>query len=149
MAGESYFTNDTDQEFRYTSLEFADQNNQANYAHYQRQVSNNNTAHTRLITNSKKELSNNLKKTRNDALLKMISIKKEYLVKEGQAKLDKTIENIRKFSSFVNGVDFDDQQIQGLIVGILLNHRKLTFTLDICHIHRLTNCKLFNLTRLK
>ena len=112
MAGEGDDTNDTDHEFRYTSLEFADQNNQANYAHYQRQVSNNNTAHTRLITNSKKELSNNLKKTRNDALLKMISIEKEYIVKESQAKLDKIIENNREFTTFVTGVDFDDHQIQ-------------------------------------
>ena len=54
MAGESdEINNDTDQEFRFTSLEFADATNQANYAHYQRQILNNKMLHTRFLTKSK------------------------------------------------------------------------------------------------
>ena len=125
MAGDSEdINNDTDQEFRYTSLNFADPTNQANYAHYQRQITNNKTLHMRFLTNSKKELANNLKKTRTDALLKMISIEKEYIVNQSQAKLDKLVENNREFSTFVNGVDFNDQQLQSFETHIDKENRE-------------------------
>ena len=81
MAGENYEGNDTDQTFKYPSLVFANQTNQANYEHYQRTVTNNKTDHTRYINSTKTELSNNLKKTRNDALLKMIMIESSTLLK--------------------------------------------------------------------
>ena len=63
MTGENDDGNDTNQPFAYTSLVFADRTNQENYEHYQRQVTNNKSAHTRYINASKTELSNNLKKT--------------------------------------------------------------------------------------
>ena len=115
MAGESGddINNDTDQEFRFASLEFADVNNQANYAHYQCQILNNKTLHTCFLTKSKTELTNTLKKTRTDTLLKMIQIEKEYIVSQSLAKVDKIVENNREFSTFVTGVVFDDHQIQG------------------------------------
>ena len=127
MAGENDDVNDTDQAFRYPSLVFADQTNQANYEHYQRQVTNNKTTHTRYINTSKTELSNNLKKTpRNDALPKMIMIEKEYIVKESQAKLDKAIENNREFTTFICGHDFDDHQIQSFEAHVdVLNREAL------------------------
>ena len=123
MAGESDdINNDTDQqEFRFASLEFADANNQANYAHYQRQILNNKTLHTRFLTKSKTELTNTLKKTRTDTLLKMIQIEKEYIVNQSQAKVDNIVENNREFSTFVTGVDFNYQQIQGFEAHIDLS----------------------------
>ena len=102
-----------DQEFRFADLEFADPNNQASYGYYQRQLVNNKQLHTRFLTNSKKELANNLKKTRTDALLKLIAIEKDYVVSQSHAKVDKLVENNKEFSTLVNSVDFDDQQIQG------------------------------------
>ena len=64
MAGEGdELNNDADQqEFRFTSLEFADATNQANYAHNQRQILNNKTLHTKFLTKSKTELTNTLKR---------------------------------------------------------------------------------------
>ena len=53
MAGENDEGNDTDQTFKYPSLVFADQTNQANYEHYQRTVTNNKTTHTCYINSSK------------------------------------------------------------------------------------------------
>ena len=114
MAGEDVNdVNETDQTFRYANLEFANPTHQSTYKHFQRQVTNNKTVHTRYINNSKGELSTTVKKTpRKDALLKMVLIEKEYVIKESQAKLDKIIENNREFVIFVSGHDFNEQQIQ-------------------------------------
>ena len=114
MAGEDVNdVSEIDQTFRYANLEFGDSTHQSTYEHFQRQVTNNKTAHTRYINNSKGELSTTVKKTqRNDALLKMVLIEKEYVVKESQAKLDKIIENNREFVNFVSGHDFNEQQSQ-------------------------------------
>ena len=44
----------------------------------------------------------------------MVLIKKEYIIKESQAKLDKIIENNIEFVNFVSGHDFNEQQIQSI-----------------------------------
>ena len=125
MAGESDdINNDTDQEFRFASLEFADATNQPNYAHYQRQILNNKTLHMCFLTKNKTELTNTLKKTRTDTLLKMIQIEKEYIVNQSQAKVDNIVENNREFSTFVTGVDFNYQQIQGFEAHIDKENRE-------------------------
>ena len=115
MAGEGDQVNDevNQQEFRFTDLEFADATHQTNYAYYQRQILNNKTLHTKFLTKSKTELTNTLKRTRTDTLLKVIQMEKEYIVSQSLAKVDKIVENNREFSTFVTGVAFEDQQIQG------------------------------------
>ena len=115
MAGEGDQVNNevNQQEFRFTDLEFADATHQTIYAYYQRQILNNKTLHTKFLTKSKTELNNTLKKTRNDTLLKVIQMEKEYIISQSQAKVDKIVDNNKEFSTFVASVAFEDPQIQG------------------------------------
>ena len=95
MAGEGdQVDNEVNQEFRFTDLEFADATHTTNYAYYQRQIQNNKTLHTKFLTKSKTKLTNTLKKTRTDTLLKMIQIEKEYIVSQSLAKVDKIVVSV-------------------------------------------------------
>ena len=113
MAGDEDNVNEVDKTFRYTDLVLVDQTHQQTYKHYQCQVTNNETTHTRYISDSKRDITTTTRKTpRNDALLKMVQTQKEYIIKESNSKLDKSTENNRDFVTFVGGHDFDAPQIQ-------------------------------------
>ena len=118
MEGEQGQLNNDNNEFRFSNLVFAEEPNQTTYTFYQRQLVNNKTLNTRFHNESKKELGKTLKKPKNDALLNIISIEKTYYIGQSLEKVNKLVDHNKEMTALVNGVNFEDHQLQAFEIHI-------------------------------